>query len=197
MKPFNVLLDEYPEEYEGYPIDSDFRIGIQMMTAMADPELTNSEKARVCAALLYTEAIPPAQTAMDGIMWFLTGWDTDNHTEKEKTQKRVVDFDVDQWRIYSAFLSQYRMDLNREDMHFWRFMGLLTLLEECAFTRVIGFRTQKPPKDLKGEARRRYMEQKRRFELEDPESIEEQEERRRIAEEFLSHTTINRGSTDV
>ena len=198
MMPFNVLLDEYPEEYKGYPINSDYRIGIQMIMAIQDPELTQREQGSVCAELLFGghEEFPDAQVMVDGIAWFLSGWAKERAPEK-KRESRDMDYDIDQWRIYSAFLSQYRIDLNTERMHFWRFMGLLTTLEECAFTRVVGLRTEKIPKELKGEARKRYMEQKRRYELEDPESIEEQEERRRIVDEFLSKTTINRGNSNV
>lgn len=36
---FNVLLDPLPTEYRGFPIDSDFQIGIQIMQALEDGEL--------------------------------------------------------------------------------------------------------------------------------------------------------------
>ena len=61
-----------------------------------------------------------------------------------------MDFDIDQWRIYAAFRNQYHIDLNTEQMHWFVFMGLLSNLDECAFTRVIDVRTKKiNPKDSK------------------------------------------------
>ena len=41
---WNVLLDPLPEEWEGYPIDSDFQTGILISQCLVDSELTEYEK---------------------------------------------------------------------------------------------------------------------------------------------------------
>lgn len=41
---FNILLDPLPTQYEGFPIDSDFQTGIQILQALEDPELTTQER---------------------------------------------------------------------------------------------------------------------------------------------------------
>ncbi len=43
---FNVMLDKLPEEYKGYQINSDFRIGIQMFQIMNDSELSEMNAGR-------------------------------------------------------------------------------------------------------------------------------------------------------
>lgn len=196
---FNVLLDPLPEDYEGFRINSDFRTGVKMWLAVSDPDLNDLEKAATCIDLLFGNDIgsplPDAQIAQEGIAWFLNGWYTDGPTGKA-SKVPVMDLNVDQWRIYSAFRHEYGIDLDREDMHYWVFMGLLTTLGKCAFTQVVDLRTQKPPKGLKGEELRQFRALKAQYAIQVPESIEEAEERRLIAEEFLSHVKINRGNND-
>ena len=92
------------------------------------------------ADLLFFDLPGTAQEITDGIQWFLVGWYTDNSEKSEKDSTPVMDWDMDQWRIYSAFRKQYGIDLNTMKMHFWVFMGLLTTLDECAFTRVADIR---------------------------------------------------------
>ena len=92
------------------------------------------------ADLLFFELPGTAQEITDGVQWFLGGWYTDNSEKSEKDSTPVMDWDMDQWRIYSAFRKQYGIDLNTVKIHFWVFMGLLTTLDECAFTRVADIR---------------------------------------------------------
>ncbi len=185
---FNILLDKLPTKYEGYPINTDFRIGIQMIQAMYDRSLAKFEKYVMIYNLLFEQEgrteYPDEITAQNAIDWFLSGWYTDKITEKEKKEsknsKTDVDYDIDQWRIYSAFLTQFGIDLNTVDMHFWVFMGLLSTLDDCAFTRVIDIRTRKidpkmPPdtkKDLKSIKEKYSLEQ----DTEDEISPKEKEE---------------------
>ena len=53
---FNVLLDPFPDNYEGYLIRTDFRIGVQIALALADDDLADTEKAAMALYLLYGEA---------------------------------------------------------------------------------------------------------------------------------------------
>ena len=191
---FNVLLDDLPSEYQGHRMNTDFRIGVQMSQAVEDPDLLETEKIGICVDLLFggNGPLPDGKTAAAGVQWFLTGWVTDR-PGKEKTTVPIMDFDIDQWRIYAAFRSQYHIDLNREDMHFWVFMALLSTLNECAYTRVLDIRTRKPHKKASAEEKRALSELKKRYALESKESAEERAERERIAREFLAGVTIHKG----
>ena len=86
---------------------------------------------------------PFQDDCLQGLLWYLGGWNRDGKAKEAQDDVVVMDYDIDQWRIYAAFLKQYRIDLNSADMHFWVFMGLLTNLDECSFTRVIDVRTIK------------------------------------------------------
>lgn len=99
-------------------------------------------------AVQFLDALLTAWTqmeeAVEGLAWYMSEYNHDNHgARKESGKIKAYDFDVDQWRIYSAFMRQYGIDLNRVKMHWFVFMGLLTNLEECSFTRVVDIRMKK------------------------------------------------------
>lgn len=172
---FNVMLDRLPTEYKGYPINSDFRIGIQMFQALSDNGLTDMEKISISCALLFdvenAAEYPDMATMQEGVQWFLSGWYTDNPIKSKEEQKKDVDYDVDQWRIFSAFLTQFGINLNTVDMHFWVFMGLLSTLEECAFTRIVDIRTKPTDPKMKPSDKAELKKVKERYALE---KVEEQ-----------------------
>ncbi len=161
---FNILLDDYPTEWNGYALNTDFRTGVQIVMASADEELSNAERTVIAVNLLFKEAYPQdADEIEECIKWFMNGWSHDNH--KSSSHENVMDFDQDQGRIYSAFLSQYRIDLNNADMHFWRFMYLLSNLEECAFTRVIDIRTKKITGKMSKQEQTAYTDAKKVYKI--------------------------------
>lgn len=187
---FNVLLDPLPTEYEGYPIDADFQIGIQMMQALEDGDLSRQEATAVALSLLFMQEdengnplpTPDANTALSGLMWFLTGWNHDHNQSKDKT--RVTDYDVDQWRIYAAFRQVYGINLNTDKLHFWEFMGLLTTLPECAYTRVIDIRSKKITPKMGKDEKKAYTELKKVYALEQTEKVEYTDDQKEAIDEF-------------
>lgn len=170
---FNVLLDELPEEWEGYPIASDFRTGIQIMQCLQDEEFDKKERVMCALGLLFPveKKRPDIKTAERGLNWFMTEFNHDKH-KKKADNKKSFDFDIDQWRIYSAFLNQYRIDLSTADMHWFVFMGLLSNLDECAFTRVIDARNKKPRVKDSHEVKKAIAEAKAIYSIDD---VKEQE----------------------
>lgn len=187
---FNVLLDKLPTEYKGYPIDSDFQTGIQIMQALEDEELSQQEQMGVSLSLLFlTEdedgnslPLPNEQTAVEGLMWFLTDWNHDHNRKTDNT--RVTDYDIDQWRIYSAFRQHYGINLNMDKLHFWEFMGLLTTLPECAYTRVIDIRSKKITSKMGKDEKKAYAELKKVYALDQPKEVEYTDEQKQAIDDF-------------
>lgn len=187
---FNVLLDRLPTEYQGFPIDSDFQVGIQIMQALDDEELTQQEQIGTALSLLFlTEdengnplQIPDGQTAIEGLVWFLTEWNHDHNSKGDKT--RVTDYDIDQWRIYSAFRQHYGINLNTDKLHFWEFMGLLTTLPECAYTRVIDIRAKKITSKMGKDERKAYTELKKVYALDQPNEVEYTDVQKQAIDDF-------------
>lgn len=139
-----MLLDNLPNDWNGYPIDTDFRTGIQIMQCLQDEEFEEQERMIQALSMLFydEENRPDVTDAVEGLTWYLNEYNHDKH-KKSNEKIKSFDFDVDQWRIYSAFRQQYGINLNIAHLHWFEFMGMLSNLEECAFTRVIDIRTQK------------------------------------------------------
>ena len=55
---FNVLLDAMPDEWDGYPVDTDFRIGIQISQCLVDDALNSREKVATALSLLFPKEQP-------------------------------------------------------------------------------------------------------------------------------------------
>lgn len=187
---FNVLLDLLPTEYEGFQIDSEFQVGIQIMQVLEDESLADQEKTGVALSLLFLQEdekgnplqLPDVKTAVDGLVWFLTGWNHDCNSKGDKT--KVTDYDIDQWRIYSAFRQHYGINLNTDKLHFWEFMGLLTTLPECAYTRVIDIRAKKITPKMGKDERKAYAELKKVYALEQPKEVEYTDGQKQAIDEF-------------
>lgn len=176
----NILLDELPTSYEGYPINSSFRIGIMICLALEDIELTRSEQTQiVCSLLLGDEDgviknIPDNDTLQRCIEWFLSGWNHDNEVESEHKNIRLMDYDIDQFRIYADFLSIYGLDLNTVDLHWWAFQGLLWNMpfERSSFLQAIEIRTKKPRKGASMEERKAIEKAHKHFDLKQNKKVE-------------------------
>lgn len=186
---FNILLDEYPEEWNGYELNTDFRIGIMMTLATSDNRLNEKERTRAIINLLFKNDCPNSlDECIECIQWFFNGWSHD-HFKSKKTESNPMDFNIDQGRIYSAFLSQYDIDLNREDMHFWKFMILLTNLEECSFTRVVDIRTKKLTGKMSKDEIKHYTEYKKTYAI-SKESVKSEADKiaeAEVTEQFLQY----------
>lgn len=159
---FNILLDELPESYEGYPINTGFRTGILISMCMSDDELSEHERILTALMLLYGEEIPPMETALEGLKWYMSETNHDNYEGVKSDNIITMDYDVDQYRIYAAFRNQYHIDLNTADMHWFVFKGLIDNIRECSFTDVMQLRQTKIPSHL-STAERRELEAKQKI----------------------------------
>ena len=94
--------------------------------------------------------------------------------KEEKTEKRTFNFKQDWDYIYSAFMQQYKIDLNEEKLHWFKFIGLFKgLSQETEFVKIIGYRgtdINKLPKEQKSF----YRKMKERYALKDEYAINEE-----------------------
>lgn len=151
----NVLIHPLPDEWNGYKINTWFQVGIQVSLIYYDEELTNLEKSSLIIELLFEDEDESGNLYMrdhpqdideleDCIKWFLNGWYHDRQPS-ESDKKRLVDYNIDQWRIYADFRQIYGINLNEADMHWWEFCGMLWNMpdETSSFLKVIAIRNKK------------------------------------------------------
>lgn len=187
---FNVLLDPLPEEWNGYAIDTDFQTGIMISQCLADESLSDTERFYAAARLLFLKNCPGNEEIAEAIKWYMTEYSHDN-TKPEKSEIVIMDWNIDQWRIYAAFRQQYGIDLNVDRIHWFTFMGLLSNLQECAFTRVMDVRQKKITAKMSNEEKAALRKAKMVFEIKQPKEAMSPEEKRQV-DEFLKYANINR-----
>lgn len=143
----NVLLDELPEEWNGYKVNTWFQVGIQVFLLQDSGEISNQERTALIIDLMFEDEAgylrphPQGNELVECIRWFMSGWNHDR-TPESKEEKRLIDFDIDQWRIYADFRQIYGINLNEADLHFWEFMGMLWNMpqRQSSFLQVIEIR---------------------------------------------------------
>lgn len=176
----NILIDGVPTEWNGYTVNTDFRVGIRVMQAAEDRELYDSERYEIIMLLLFqnedgsVREHPPIEQMGDVLKWLLSGWNHDGKPSEQK-KKRTVDFEVDQWRIYADFIQAYGIDLSTAKMHFWAFCGLLWNLpaRTSSFMQVLEIRQKKIGPKATAAERKAITEAQRVYGLDQPEEKKE------------------------
>jgi hypothetical protein len=142
----NLLIDVLPEEVEIggelVPVNSDFRSCLRTILAFEDYTLLDLEKAAVLLVNLYEEAPENTEEAIIKGLMFLNG-DMSSSRQPAAGQQpmRLYSFSKDANLIYAAFQQTHGLDLQSEDLHWWRFMALfMDLGADTSFSNIIGLR---------------------------------------------------------
>ncbi len=171
---FNILLDDLPEKWNGYAVYTDLSTGIQLSQCLIDNDLSDREKLYQVISLLFVEDFPrDCGKIMEAVTWLLNGWNNDHMPSQKDKKVDVMDFNVDSWRIHAAFRRQYGIDLKQESLHFWEFMGLLSNLDECAFTKVVEIRQKKITANMSKKEKDEIMKAKAMYRIEKEGAAEE------------------------
>ncbi|MBE1302938.1 hypothetical protein G4W71_02600 [Clostridium botulinum] len=146
----NLLIDLVPTTIEiedvEYEINSDFRTSILFELLMQDNELSEEDKI-IQALQLYYSVIPHnINLAVDKMLWFYRcGKDMipSKGSGKGKGVTQIYSFEYDDDYIYSAFLDQYRIDLQDiEYLHWWKFKAMFKALrEDNEIVKIMGYRS--------------------------------------------------------
>lgn len=161
---YNALLDRLPEDYKGWLIRTDYRIGVQIQLCISDPELSEYEKTAAALDLLYGKGVPDdMQTAIEGLGWFMACGGEPEKDEKSN-EPELYSFEYDAARIASGFKKAFGRDITREKLHWFEFVPMLGELSGTAFSNVIEIR-QTPVSDIDRKKQAEFMRMKKRFAL--------------------------------
>lgn len=180
----NMLIDLLPEsvDIEGieYTINTDFRVGVLFEELMQDSSLLDEEKLMMALNLYYDDIPLDTTKAVERLQWFY-------RCGKEKTEAvgngdsnkadNIYSFQHDDDYIYSAFLTQYNIDLQDvEDLHWWKFKAMFkSLKEDNKISKIMGYRSISIKDDMSNEDKKFYRDMKRIYTLPDLRSEEEKE----------------------
>ena len=178
----NVMLDPLPTQWNGFEINTSFRIGIQTFILEYDKELSDYEKSLHIVDLMFDDRPHPyGEELQECITWFLNGWFHDK-SGSSKDNRRLVDYDIDQWRIYADFRKIYGIDLSLDEMHWWTFNGLLWNMpyKQSAFMEVIDIRKKKIEAKMSAKEKEAIVEAQKVYGLEQPETVYTEDEKSKI-----------------
>lgn len=180
----NILIDLVPDtvlvDNVKYKINSDFRIGILFEMLMQDSGLSDDEKGRIALELYYPEIPHDLGHAVNKMLWFYRcgrDLEIEKGTGEGESAKAIYSFEHDAEYIYSAFLSQYNIDLQDIDyLHWWKFKAMFKgLKEDNQISKIMGFRAMKIDKDMTDGEKKYYREMKKIYALPDERTEEEKE----------------------
>ncbi len=168
----NILIDALPKSVsisgEEYAIHTNFRDWIRLELTLSG-QATNEDK-MLALFKMFCSALPPTkELAVEGVMEFFSGMkEAETGTGNTKPQKRIYSFEHDAEYIYSAFLSQYNIDLNEMDMHWWKFKALFKGLDDThKISKIMEFRAVELTKIKDKEQKSYYRRMKELYRLPD------------------------------
>lgn len=175
----NILIDPLPTTVtvagREFDIATDFRTGILYEQLMQDPDLEHKDKIRAAIELYYGEVFPFDLTeAMSQIVWFYScGRDLEKFagggSGKGFSGKRLYDYDEDAVYFYTAFLTQYGIDLQDiEYLHWWKFQAMfMGINDDQKLSQIMSYRAVDLGKIKNRTEREHYRELQLRYRLPD------------------------------
>lgn len=190
----NILVDELPKKVEVngvyYDINSGFRESILFELLMDDDEVPG-EILPLQALRLYYPKLPPPEDfeeALEKIIWFYSCGredkevSPDGNSNSSPEGNNIYSFEYDDEYIYSAFLSQYKVDLQDiEYLHWWKFKAMFKgLTEGNKIMEIIKYRSIDLSKIEDKKEREFYKKMKNIFRLPNKTNKDEKEKLKSI-----------------
>lgn len=201
----NLLVDLVPESVQingkEYEINSDFRTSILFELLMDDEEVPEEILPLQALKLFYPE-LPPKEDfeeAINKIMWFYTCGREDKevssngNSNSSNEENNIYSFEYDDEYIYSAFLSQYKVDLQDiEYLHWWKFKAMFKGLSETnKIMEIIKYRSIDLSKIEDKKEKEFYKNMKNTFKLPDRINKDENEKIKSIEDALINCGVLN------
>lgn len=179
QKMFSILTDRLPDRItvdgEECLINTDFKRWIIFETVLTDGRIKDEDKLAVVLPVCLKKMPSSIERAVRACLDFYRG--NDKKAEgNEPAGKPVYSFLYDADLIFSAFMSQYKIDLSTEDMHWYKFKALFKGLgADSKLAEVMQIRNLDLSEIKDREIKNRYRELKKIWQLPDLRSSEEKE----------------------
>lgn len=162
-----------------YEIRSDYRAVIDILIALGDEELSETDKAAVVLKIFYRDytSIPPecAQEAVECALQFIDFMDSGNGGG---SPVKLMDWEKDAGIIIPAVNKIAGREIRAErHLHWWTFMGMYMEIGDCLFSQVLNIRQKKRKgKKLEKWEKEFYKQNKSIIELDKEERGSEEKE---------------------
>lgn len=189
-------MSNYPKyiEIEGkiYNINTDFRVALECNRIAEDSTIGDFERAMGILCTLFGEESLDNPSHYEILLELAKKYLTCGK-ELEKRDEKIrpdMDFDEDMSYIEASFMSDYKIDLEHVQMHWWKFNELLIGLSDsefgncCVLNRVRNIRNKDLSKIKDRKERQMYKEAQERLALKKYKK-KPTESQQRSADEFL------------
>lgn len=181
----NILLDKLPQyTLSGLKIRTDFRESIKFELLMQDNKVDEQMKIMQTLKLYYYDIskIENVTQAISDVLWFYSCGKEKNNIKSStngntSNNKQIYSYEFDDEYIYSAFMEQYKIDLNNiKYLHWWKFKALINgLNENIQFVKIMGYRAIDLSKIKDKDMKLKYKKLKKQYDLPDMRTAEEKE----------------------
>ena len=155
---------------------------------MQDRLVSKKDKLKIAIELYFKEVPLNLEEAINKIVWFYKcGKEDKKHTgEASQTQKQIYSFEYDADYIYSAFLSQYGIDLQDVyNLHWWKFKAMFQgLNDENEIVKIMGYRAINLNEIKDKQQKAHYRKLKKLYKL--PDNRTEEEKEQMVVDAFAS-----------
>lgn len=163
-----------------WPIDPDFRLMVELESAVASPAGLSPELLGGLLERFYPRGVPSdTEGAVEGMLWFYRcGKGDEQEGAGGASHTRLYDFEQDGEALYTSFLHAFHIDLTMDSVHWWQFRRLMFgLPADTPFAQRLHYRTA----DTSGmgkEQKKHYAKMKRLFAVREPARAHETLEQR-------------------
>ena len=190
----NMLLDKLPQKTpNGYKIKTSYKQAIKFELLMQDNTFDKNEQIKLALNMFYDEeelrnikTSEEIKKRIEDIIWFYKcGKEEKTSLKKGKNkQKQIYSYEFDDNKIYSAFIQQYNIDLQKQDLHWWQFKTMFECLTNSTqIVQIMEYRAMDLSKIKDKNMKKQYKELKAIYEL--PDMRTEEEKENDFAEAFL------------
>ncbi len=137
-----------------YRLNTDFKTWLKIDEIIQSDMTNEDEKLAFILSLAYTSSFPEnINDALSGVLDFYSMY---KHGTGKNT-KKIYSFEKDAPFIFSAFRSQYGIDLFNTDMHWWKFKSLFDSIDEnTTFGKIVRYRSINTD-DIKDKNKRNFI----------------------------------------
>lgn len=171
----------YPEfiqiKEKKYPINTDFKIALKCEKIARNTNINDLERGLALIYLLFGEnALNDKENWEEllqlAIKYLKCGKEDKNDSNKEQD----MSFEQDWGYIQASFMSDYKIDLSKENMHWWAFYNLIEgLTEDSVLNRVRFIRTYDISQIKDQKERNEWLKRKKDVALKIEKTMEELE----------------------
>ena len=115
---------------------------------------------------------------IEDIIWFYKCGKEEKTSQnnENKREKQIYSYVFDADKIYSAFIQQYNIDLQKTNLHWWQFRSMFeSLTDETQIVEIMGYRAMDLSKIKDKEERKRYRKLQKLYALPDMRTQEQKE----------------------